>query len=115
MMAVNIPILLIMASMHNDTLNKEIENVIRARNGEIIEVVKMNEDSERTPFKEQTGRSNIIFKVTYKVRDEVFVAWYRAVKTLNDIHDQKDEKRVRGYGEMWIFESDEMSEWSSEK
>jgi hypothetical protein len=74
----------------------EIEQVIKKRDGEIIKIEKS--DKEVSPFKENT-RGNVIYKITYKKDEKIYIAWYRATKTVNDIHTTSR----RGADEKWIF------------
>ncbi|MDH6671359.1 hypothetical protein ACXFAU_02030 [Paenibacillus glucanolyticus] len=80
----------------------EITRVINEKKGVITEIEKV--DSDLSPFKNESNRNNIIYKVTYEVEGNSKVAWYRGVKTVNNIHDQSPGPYGNGFGERWIFE-----------
>lgn len=80
----------------------EIARVIDEKEGVITEIDKV--DSDLSPFKSESNRNNVVYKVTYEVEGNSKVAWYRGVKTVNNIHDQSPGPYSNGFGEQWIFE-----------
>lgn len=85
--------LTILKQKHHD----EIERIIGDRNGIVLHIDKVK--LEESPFLESSS-GNVIYKVEYEVDGIKQVAWYRGLKTVNDIHyaGAKDEE------EKWIFE-----------
>lgn len=81
---------------------QEITRVINEKEGVITEIDKV--DGDLSPFKNESDKHNIIYKVTYEVEENSKVAWYRGVKTVNNIHDQSPGPYSKGFGEQWLFE-----------
>ncbi|WP_128896755.1 hypothetical protein [Longirhabdus pacifica] len=79
---------------------EEIERVILLRDGEEIEITKV--DAVNSPFAKESTNSNLIYKITYQIEKKDFVAWYRGSNNLADIHAEA----AGAYPEKWIFEED---------
>ncbi|MFF2093861.1 hypothetical protein [Paenibacillus sp. NPDC058174] len=75
--------------------------MIESKGAIVVHIAKIN--AEDSPFSNQSGTDNIIYKVTYTIDDRTHTAWYRGVKTINNIHNQTPRGQG-GYGESWIFE-----------
>ncbi|RAP78732.1 hypothetical protein DL346_08700 [Paenibacillus montanisoli] len=101
---IGIPLVLIVAKLHDDNLKKEIARVIEQRGGQVILIEKMNVEKDLTPFESEAGNYNIVFKIEYTIGNTRHIAWYRGVKTINNIHDQSPGGGFDNrYGEKWIF------------
>lgn len=99
-MLICIPIIFIISNLNEDNLKKEIHKVIESRGGHVITIEKLKEQDFTTPFNYEVSNYNILFKITYtKDSNEHHVAWYRAVKTINNIYDQTPGRYNDGYGE----------------
>ncbi|WP_256719649.1 hypothetical protein [Paenibacillus glucanolyticus] len=85
-------------------MKKNINKVIDSRGGHVITIEKLKEQDFTTPFNYEVSNYNILFKITYTKDSNEHVAWYRAVKTINNIHDQTPARYNDGFGEKWIFE-----------
>jgi hypothetical protein len=83
-----------LTGLHKD----EIRKIIKEHKGQVINISKVN--SYNSPFKNDIGKSNIIYKIIYSKDNTNFTAWYRATNYVNDIHTIPSG----GYGEKWIFE-----------
>ncbi|WP_422660564.1 hypothetical protein ACK8P5_08800 [Paenibacillus sp. EC2-1] len=104
MMSINACIFFTILKIHDNTLRKEIKNVIASRNGEVVDIRKIQiEDAGSTPFHDEVSSKNLIYKVEYKKDNHYFIAWYRGVNTINDIHSQNPGRHGMGIGEKWIF------------
>ena len=86
-----IPIYLGMRSIHTD----EIKRVISERGGSVtnIDHVSGNAQLERKS-------ANTIYRITYKKNGKEYVAWYRGVNNISDIHSKDTRK---SFEEKWIF------------
>lgn len=80
----------------------EIERIINEKGGEVTKIEEINRES--SPFSEESSKYNIIYKVYYQKNGESFIAWYRGVQTVNNIHDQTPSPYGGGYSEKWLFE-----------
>ncbi|MCT1400838.1 hypothetical protein M4D81_17535 [Paenibacillus sp. p3-SID867] len=103
-MLICIPIIFVISNLHEDNLKKEIHKIIESRGGHVLTIEKLKEQDFTTPFNYEVSNHNILFKITYTKDSNEHVAWYRAVKTINNIHDQTPGRYNDGYGEKWIFE-----------
>lgn len=98
-----VSIILVTSMFVLDSKHKaEITRVINEKEGVIIEINKV--DSDLSPFKNESNRNNVIYKVIYEVERKSKVAWYRGVKTVNNIHDQSPGPYGNGFRERWLFE-----------
>jgi heme/copper-type cytochrome/quinol oxidase subunit 2 len=89
-------------STRNDQ-KKEIENIITAHGGKLIKIETT--DGSKSPFVGEVTSYNTIYKITYEKSGQQFVAWYRAVNVVNDIHNKNPSHTgTGGYSEKWIFQ-----------
>lgn len=88
--------------MLNNAHMDEIKKQIASRSGNIISVKKV--DREKSPFSDESGKYNIIYKITYEIDNINKYAWYRGINTVNNIHSQSPSPNGGGYGEKWMFE-----------
>jgi len=79
----------------------EISRVISNSGGDVLKIDKVT--PENSPFAEDYNKSNVIYKITYKKRDTEFVAWYRGINVVNNIHAKNPTALEGGYGEKWIL------------
>ncbi|WP_139489839.1 hypothetical protein [Brevibacillus dissolubilis] len=75
---------------------EEIHKVITQHGGVVTDIEKPSRSS--SPF-EEYGSGNTIYKITYTKDNKTYIAWYRGVNNLSNIHE-----RIKGsYEEAWIF------------
>ncbi|WP_052350268.1 hypothetical protein [Paenibacillus gorillae] len=55
----------------------EITRVIESKGAIVVHIAKIN--AEDSPFSNQNGKDNIIYKVTYAIDNLTHIAWYRGV------------------------------------
>jgi hypothetical protein len=79
----------------------EIQHIITEKGGVLKNVKKV--DKEQSPFSNDSNKDNVIYQVTYEKNGQSMVAWYRGVKTINNIHSQHPSAYGGGYGEKWLF------------
>jgi len=79
----------------------EIRRVISNNGGDVLKIDKVI--PEDSPFAEDFNKSNVIYKITYKKKDTEFVAWYRGINVVNNIHAKNPTALEGGYGEKWIM------------
>ncbi|MHA7965330.1 hypothetical protein ACX93W_14385 [Paenibacillus sp. CAU 1782] len=77
--------------------HEEIDRIITEKNGVVLHIDKVSQD--KSPFLESTT-GNIIYKITYEIEGKDQTAWYRGVKTVNNIHKPGPKTKP----EAWIFE-----------
>jgi hypothetical protein len=85
--------MLVLDSKHHDEINK----VISMHDGKVLQIKKVSKAN--SPFYE-SGSGNVIYKIEYESKGKLFLAWYRATKTVNDIHNAGP----KDFPEKWIFE-----------
>ncbi|TYP72084.1 hypothetical protein [Paenibacillus methanolicus] len=98
---INVPVMLLMTSLHERALKKEMAEVINQHGGELKSIDHIQ--NEDTPFGNEYNKYNDIYRVSYYKNNVLYIAWYRAVKTVNNIHDQDPSPSGGGYGEKWLF------------
>ncbi|WP_187434210.1 hypothetical protein [Paenibacillus methanolicus] len=76
--------------------------VIEQHGGELKNIYRIK--NEDTPFGNDYNKYKEIYRVSYYKNNVLHTAWYRAVKTANNIHDQTPGPYGGGIGEKWIFE-----------
>jgi len=81
--------------------HKEIKKVITSIHGEVVEIKRI--EREQSPFADSSNKSNVIYRVTYKVANSKLVAWYRGVNVVSNIHAQNPSALDDGLNEKWIF------------
>jgi len=86
-----------LTNKHHD----EIVRIISERGGGGIKVQKIN--SKASPFRQESGKYNIIYRVDYQVNGNIKTAWYRGVNIVNNIHSQTPYLNRGGFGEKWLF------------
>ncbi|MFC5985379.1 hypothetical protein ACFPXP_02825 [Marinicrinis lubricantis] len=79
----------------------EIEKVIASRGGIVVNVDVVN--GMDSPFINEYSKNNNIYKITYRISNNTYIAWYRGSNVINNIHEQ-NPGRGGGYPEKWIFE-----------
>jgi hypothetical protein len=94
--------LIISLTSLNKAHKTEINKIIMERGGIVISSDKVN--PQVSPFKNEIGRQNAVYKVIYSINGKSHIAWYRAVKVVNNIHDQSPGSFEGGYGEKWMFD-----------
>ncbi|WP_139489430.1 hypothetical protein [Brevibacillus dissolubilis] len=75
----------------------EINRVIEATGAKVTDIDTVFGDQH--PF---DGRSstNTVYKITYERDGATYIAWYRGLNNMSDIHDRPS----KGYPEEWFFE-----------
>lgn len=95
----------ILAIFGSSKLNKlhqnEIQRIITEKGGVLKSVKKV--DSEQSPFSKDSNKDNVIYQARYEKNGQSMIAWYRGVKTINDIHSQRPSDNGGGYREKWLF------------
>jgi hypothetical protein len=86
--------MLVLNSKHHEEINR----VIALHDGKVLQIKKVSQAN--SPFNE-SGSGNVIYKIEYESKGESFLAWYRATKTVNDIHNAGP----KDYPEKWIFDN----------
>ncbi|MFD2671625.1 hypothetical protein [Marinicrinis sediminis] len=88
--------------LHHKHMN-EIERIITLHSGEVVEVDRVR--LSKSPFADESGSHNVAYKILFKKDGQHYEAWYRGIKTVNDIHSKRPDNG-RGYPEKWIFIED---------
>lgn len=84
--------------MLNSKHSEEIERKITSIGGSLVEFKKVNPSD--SPFQNNSGSANTIYKVIYEKDGKQLVAWYRAINNPGDIH----QSSYRTLGEEWIID-----------